>query len=504
MTVRRPTSQYDFFANARIEPNMTEKTENVANNVAAADVRPLTVVVLSKYRPTLRKLSRFLMQFGYEVILARNVSQLKCAIDTHPFDLAIIDGTGINEEDVCITVPPIVDALRQKQPSAYAIYLLETPRLSTVTYALQAGVDDFLTLPVNLGEALFRLRAGARVVEHRRRGRHDGHRDPVTGLSTTSVFTEKLGNRLQQATRTGSSLACVAINLDFCQRYCSEYGPAFYDRVLAAVAAILASLGDEQSLLGCGGSDQFFIAFNCATENDAVEWGQRFSEQFSARSIQVGQVSLKLTASVGIAVTAGEPLTASDLIARSLDAQGLAKRSGRNTIASYTEVIDETTDWNDVAAPSVLLKETIAQDVMAPCTIVVHSGDPTEHAASLMWKAHLSILPVVDHNEQFLGYLSESQLLKMEVVPERVDEALITDVATFEVDESFATLMNHFIEHPGTLAFILRRGQPVGWVTQNGLISLTASLNDRSFSTTALAEHRTSYLLVADDALVAT
>ena len=54
--------------------------------------RPLTVLLIAPGRTTLKKLSRFLVQFGYDVVQAMNLEQAEYAAATKPFDLVLIDG----------------------------------------------------------------------------------------------------------------------------------------------------------------------------------------------------------------------------------------------------------------------------------------------------------------------------------------------------------------------------------------------------------------------------
>ena len=396
----------------------------------------------------------------------------------------------------------VIRLTRGKRSCAYTLCMVKSPSVDQLHAALRLGVDDFLTMPLNLGELLFRLRAGARVMEHRRRGRQQGQLDSATGLATRGAFLEQLASRMKVARDKGQSMVCIAMNLDYFCRYRNEFGQAFFERALAAVAASLSSVSCDTALLGCGEDDQFFVAMGNLDENEGVDWAQHYVEHLRAASIFVNKVPLQMTASFGVAASGSQGMVDSEeLVRRAVEAQQAAKRSGRNAVATYSDVLDETMDWRDLAAPSTLLKDTTARDIMAPCTVLIRDDEPLERARCLLHKSQLPILPVIDRQGRLVGYIRDAELQSAEPNAAIIRDVMRDEIATFEDHAGFGALVNHFMAEPSTPAFIVRALQPMGWVTRASLAALTESLNEQSFSTNQPACHSTSYMLVSDRAL---
>jgi predicted transcriptional regulator len=138
---------------------------------------------------------------------------------------------------------------------------------------------------------------------------------------------------------------------------------------------------------------------------------------------------------------------------------------------------------------------------MIPCTVAVRKEESIKTAREMMHRARLSVLPVIDDQLQFVGYISEAQLTGDISDETRVGQVAETEVPTFDQNASFAAVMNHFVDKPRSLVFVCRSGQPVGWITQRSLVALSESLNEKSFATNLPASHSTSYLLVPDAVL---
>src|SRR4029078_10759484 len=118
--------------------------------------RPFSILIFSPDRQTLRRLSKFLDVFGYEVRQATDAAQALAATESTQPDFLIVDASGGQPADL-----QICRAIRRlwTQRYTFALLLAEQPDAGGITAALEQGVDDFLAAPLVFGELVARARA---------------------------------------------------------------------------------------------------------------------------------------------------------------------------------------------------------------------------------------------------------------------------------------------------------------------------------------------------------
>ena len=116
--------------------------------------RPLTILLVSGNRLLLRRMSRFLDVFGYQVLQAADAVQAIAAAESAAPDFLIVDAAGDS--------PASLQLCRNVRRLAtdnymYSLLLASDPDFANLTEALEAGFDDFLLHPLVFGELLARL-----------------------------------------------------------------------------------------------------------------------------------------------------------------------------------------------------------------------------------------------------------------------------------------------------------------------------------------------------------
>src|SRR5262249_51637452 len=154
--------------------------------------RSFTILLVSPDRLSLRRLSKFLDVFGYDVRQATDETQAVAAAESARPDFLILDGSSGQPADL-----QFIRTIRKISPRDYthALLLAERPDVGDVTAALEAGFDDFLAAPVVFGELLARLRAGARLIEYERRLSGEAGIDPLTGLADEAALSAEMRRR---------------------------------------------------------------------------------------------------------------------------------------------------------------------------------------------------------------------------------------------------------------------------------------------------------------------
>jgi diguanylate cyclase (GGDEF)-like protein len=154
--------------------------------------------------------------------------------------------------------------------------------------------------------------------------------DSLTGLPNKRAVTDTLKRMFAQASRTGSPLSLVLLDLDHFKDINDRLGHPVGDQALANVGAVLRSVLRAADFAGRNGGEEFALLLPATDLSAAQEIAERVRAAIA--DITLPGVDLSLTASLGIA---GYPDHASDVdkLERLADAAlYLAKRAGRNRI----------------------------------------------------------------------------------------------------------------------------------------------------------------------------
>ena len=157
--------------------------------------------------------------------------------------------------------------------------------------------------------------------------RHLATRDDLTGLVNRRVFLETVEQALRRTERFGEPAALLYIDLDSFKAVNDRAGHVVGDRVLAAVAGRLRKAVRGADVVGRIGGDEFAVLLERLTSpGEAAVVARRIQEGLSG-SVEVGGERWSISASVGIAITSGEPESAIALLARADEAMYAAKRA---------------------------------------------------------------------------------------------------------------------------------------------------------------------------------
>lgn len=102
---------------------------------------------------------------------------------------------------------------------------------------LDAGAADFISKPVNPALIRARVRTQLTMKYQADRLRDIASTDGLTGLFTRRLFDARLATEWQRASRNGSSLSLLLLDVDFFKRYNDHYGHVAGDECLVKVAS---------------------------------------------------------------------------------------------------------------------------------------------------------------------------------------------------------------------------------------------------------------------------
>ena len=253
-------------------------------------------------------------------------------------DLFIIDlrSTGFDPLRLCSRLRSY-EATRQ-----IPILLLATPEdEARVARGLELGANDYCQTPLDKNELLARIRT-----QVRRRRYDDGLRrslqstlelaitDPLTGLHNRRFFDAHLGPWIDQSRLSGRPLCVMMLDIDHFKRINDEFGHDVGDEVLREFAHRILANSRGSDLAARMGGEEFALLMPDLGEQEALQAADRLREVVAASPFGADSVRLDVTASLGLAMWAGEEPR--EFLKRADLALYQAKREGRNRVIQST------------------------------------------------------------------------------------------------------------------------------------------------------------------------
>jgi len=156
--------------------------------------------------------------------------------------------------------------------------------------------------------------------------------DPLTGALNRAGL-ELQGQRVAQRTlRNGRSLAVLMIDADHFKVINDTYGHQVGDEVLRHMVRVLKAELRPHDLLARYGGEEFVMVLDGVGLQDAARIADRLRRRIEAELVGVDHVTVRYTASVGVACSDEHSHDLVQLISAGDAAMYTAKRSGRNRV----------------------------------------------------------------------------------------------------------------------------------------------------------------------------
>jgi diguanylate cyclase (GGDEF)-like protein/PAS domain S-box-containing protein len=156
-------------------------------------------------------------------------------------------------------------------------------------------------------------------------------RDPHTGLFNRRRFERELGERLEAAGRAKERVALFFFDLDEFKSVNDLFGHRMGDQVLLQVAGEIRSQLRRSEFFARIGGDEFALVVDGADDDQIRALADRLMAVIGNLSVQLGEVRLSLTSSLGIAISPDHTSDALELISHADAAMYQAKDAGKNT-----------------------------------------------------------------------------------------------------------------------------------------------------------------------------
>jgi diguanylate cyclase (GGDEF)-like protein len=275
-------------------------------------------------------------KWGHEVTLASDGPEAWAVLDADaPPRLAILDWMMPGMDGI-----EVLRRLRatKGRPYTYVIMLTARHQTDDIVGALDAGADDYIVKPFEIGELRARIRVGHRTIELQTAleraneklafsAEHDG----LTSLLNRTAVLERLSTELSRSARLQSSLAILLVDIDHFKRVNDTYGHVAGDQVLVEVAARLRSVCRDYDMVARYGGEEFMVIAPSIPYDGMLNMAERLRAAVERDPVAADGNEVAITASIGAILVAQAPGAVPDLLVKEADALLYrAKDAGRN------------------------------------------------------------------------------------------------------------------------------------------------------------------------------
>ena len=212
-----------------------------------------------------------------------------------------------------------------------------------LTQALEMGVNDYLTRPVDKNELVARVRTQLRKKRYADRLRHNVQlslemaiTDQLTGLHNRRYMSRHLDTLVSSARKSGRPLAFVIMDIDFFKHVNDTYGHDIGDEVLKEFATRISANVRGLDLACRYGGEEFVVVMPDTDMSFAYSISERLRQSIETTPVKISRApgTLNITISIGIASLENGDAGAEALLHRADQALYRAKRSGRNKVVA--------------------------------------------------------------------------------------------------------------------------------------------------------------------------
>ena len=245
-------------------------------------------------------------------------------------------GPGREEDDMPVLV---LDEDNRAEDSVLVLPLSEEPpAIGALVFtarrgALKASATSVLEILVNQASAIVaKIQLAEREKLRAESEKLRAMKDPLTDLYNRRAFAESLSQSIARRERQGGTLCLLMLDLDHFKKLNDTYGHPAGDAALRATAEVLRRVLRKGDVPARYGGEEFVVMLPGASEAVAQQIAERLRATLEQAAIEYAGATLKVTASVGLAVWPDNGAQADELLAAADRALYAAKAGGRNQV----------------------------------------------------------------------------------------------------------------------------------------------------------------------------
>lgn len=276
---------------------------------------------------------------GYQVRLADSGAQGIEMMNTWQPHLVLLDVNmpGLNGLQT-------LTQLRVRDEYVSVLFVSGNSKVDDVIRGLDAGADDYICKPFDVGELLSRVRAQLRTKDLNDSLKRANAKlkelidlDDLTGLYNMRSLYKKLDSELDRARRHDRSLCVMMMDLDHFKKVNDSHDHLFGSYVLQCVGAIIRESIRKVDFAARYGGDEYLLVLTEINQDGAVTFANRLRARIESSTFANEFYSMNLTVSIGLAICNPNATTvdARSLVRFADRALYNAKEQGRNRVEVY-------------------------------------------------------------------------------------------------------------------------------------------------------------------------
>ncbi len=242
----------------------------------------------------------------------------------------------------------------------YIIIMTAQDGCDELVEAFDAGIDDYVTKPINHRVLAARMRAARRIIdmqEEMGRGKEElrvtlaelgivnrqqqqlnlqleqmAMEDQLTELPNRRAGLKRLDQEWSRSQRTEEGLLCMIMDIDHFKKVNDTYGHDAGDVVLKSTAGVMKQQMRDSDTVCRFGGEEFLVICPAADVEVAKMVGNRVRKAIENNIVDTPEFHGNVTISIGVAVRSPKHVSAKDMIKEADEALYAAKEAGRNKV----------------------------------------------------------------------------------------------------------------------------------------------------------------------------
>jgi len=256
----------------------------------------------------------------------------------------------VEEPAAALSDLSLVGRERPRTTGFVPVLLLTGEDPASVVRGFDAGADDCIHWPYDLGEMLARVRSMLRIKtlhdELRRTTRELmelSTRDGLTGLYNRRYLFEQLAAEVERAVRYQQPLSLLMLDMDEFKPINDRYGHLVGDELFRQAAETFRSIPRRVDVIARYGGDEVAMLLPTSGLDAALSVAHRVCDTMAQRKFAVGDHRIAMTVSLGVAcLDPRNPITSDELVRRADVALYSSKHAGGNRVTAWSPEMDTT------------------------------------------------------------------------------------------------------------------------------------------------------------------
>ena len=310
--------------------------------MSTANPGKMRILIAEDDKISRRVLEASLSEWGYDVTAVADGNEALALLRRENAPrLVVLDWMmpGLEGVEVCAKIRE-----RSEQPYVYVLLLSARNEKQDMLAGLKAGADDYLTKPFDTHELRARIFAGERIlrlqdelIAARDALQFQATHDALTGLLNRGAILRDVTRELTRARREHVSAGVILVDIDHFKAVNDDYGHLTGDAILHGVAMRMSGLLRAYDSIGRYGGEEFLVLAPSSDAEGAMQFAERLRAGVESTTYETDAGSLRLTLSLGVAVSNPEDAPDSHVLLQAADAALYrAKARGRNRVAIAT------------------------------------------------------------------------------------------------------------------------------------------------------------------------